>query len=77
MKDQVGISWARGASPFKTLASDAMGCISCPFSWVFLVMLSSIAGGQVVEVVEIVGVEGRVAVEVGSFFLGECKKLSE
>ena len=29
------------------------------------------------EVVEIVGVEGRVAVEVGSFFLGECKKLSE
>ena len=41
MKDQVGISWAKGASPFKTLDSDALGSISCPFSWVFLVMLSS------------------------------------
>jgi hypothetical protein len=30
----------------------------------------------VVEVVEIVGAEGRVAVEVGSFFLRECKRLS-
>ena len=41
MEDQVGVSWARGASPFKTLASDALGSISCLFSWVLLVILSS------------------------------------